>query len=155
MKKLLALLVVTVILTGSAVAYGAAQNHKARAVTVGHVGRTNKAGSGPSLRPVKMANVGSLQNARRTRNCGSELKAATLMCLNTQIKYLAKHVDRTDALFAAMLSCLGVGPVNQYFGYVYTDGVTLWPETALDFQEQGDTLPPDVLMLGWLCDTGS
>lgn len=147
MKKVFVLSLVLLVL-GATAAYGVTSASKVR------VDRTNaqSESKAASLTKVNVQGVGSLDNARRVRNCGTKLTGATLQCLNTQVKFLDQRVARSDAVLGVLLECLGIAPVNQYYGYEYSDGTLVWPETALDFREEGDTYAPDVWMLGWLCE---
>lgn len=148
MKRAVVLSLVILVL-GATAAYGVTTASKVR------VDRSSQvAGDKASpLRSVNLKGLGDLTDAKRTRNCGTNVTSATMQCLNNQIKYLGQRTDRATGVLGAMLECLGVAPVNQYIGYVYTlDGTTTFPTTALDFREEDDTYAPDVWMLGWLCD---
>jgi hypothetical protein len=150
-RKIVVLSLVILVL-GATAAYGANSTSKVR------VDRSSQVTDSKTLSPLKSSAItkglGDLTDAKRTRNCGTNVTSATLQCLNNQIKYLGKRTDRATAVLGAMLECMGIAPVNQYDGYVYTPdaGTTVFPTTALDFREEADTYEPDVWMLGWLCD---
>ncbi len=149
MKKAI-LLGLVILILGATAAYAATSESKVR------VDRSAQVTNDKVLSPLKgiAKGLGDITDAKRTRNCGTNLTSNTLQCLNNQIKYLGKKTDRATAVLGAMLECMGIAPVNQYDGYVYTPdaGTTIFQTTALDFREVDDTYEPDVWMLGWLCD---
>lgn len=144
------LLGLVILVLGATAAYGASSESKVRV-------RSAQVTASKVLSPLRSSTItkglGDLQDAKRTRNCGVNPTEAVMRCLNNQIKYLGQRTDRATAVLGAMLECMGIAPVNQYVGYIYTlDGTTVFPTTALDFREEADTYEPDVWMLGWLCD---
>jgi len=148
MKKAI-LLGLVILILGATAAYAATSESKVR------VDRSARVTQSKVLSPLKSVakGLGDLSDAKRTRNCGVNPTEAVMRCLNNQIKYLGQRTDRATAVLGTMLECMGIAPVNQYVGYIYTlDGTTVFPTTALDFREEADTLEPDVWMLGWLCD---
>src|SRR5262245_51821254 len=125
-KKALVLSLVVLVL-GATAAYGAAGASKTRYSGQPIGGRVT---DGPSVgdrlasNGVKLQGLGDVTGAQRVRNCGAAVTAATLRCLNTQIKFMDTRLNKTVEILATLVNCFGVLPETQYYGYWYTaDGI--------------------------------
>jgi hypothetical protein len=124
MRRLIVVAIVATLAIGGAAVAFASDNSERRIAA-----KPSASESNPMKRALTKA------ERRLAQASAAKIKCRTLGCINRSLTRLAKAVN---VLVDETYNCEKYVNVTQYSGYLYDDGVNVFPTSGLDYTEAGD-----------------